>query len=107
MLTAQYSFVNGPLAQFYGLKGGPVGTTFARVDKVPNRYGLLTLPSILAVLAHSDQSAPVKRGKFIREQLLCTSPPDPPMNLVITVPKVTPGTTTRLGIGLGPAAGDL
>jgi hypothetical protein len=94
LLTGKHSFVNDKLAPLYGVQV-PAGGTFTRVENVPYRYGVLTMPAILAPLAHADQSAPVKRGKFIREQLLCTTPPDPPNNLVITVPKVTPDMTTR------------
>jgi len=94
LLTGKHSFLDAELAPFYGVQA-PAGGGFARVEAVPFRYGVLTMPAILAVLAHADQSAPVRRGKFIREQFLCTSPPDPPNNLVITVPKVTPEMTTR------------
>jgi hypothetical protein len=39
------------------------------------RAGLLTQGAILAANAHSNESSPVHRGKFVRTQLLCTMPP--------------------------------
>lgn len=95
LLTAGHTFVNPRLAEFYGIAYPGAGTEFVRVDNVPHRYGLLTQPSILAGHAHPDQSAPVKRGELVRKHLLCTEPDPPPMGLIINVPEVTPGMTTR------------
>jgi hypothetical protein len=93
LLTSTKAFVNKDLGQFYGLASGAGAdaATYAPVATLPNRHGVLTLPAVLAGLAHADQSAPVKRGKMIREQILCSAIPDPPNNLVITIPKVAPG----------------
>jgi hypothetical protein len=90
LLTASYTFVNPSLAQFYGIAYPGSGTDFVRVDNVPHRFGLLTSPSILAGHAHPNQSAPVKRGF-----MLCTEPPPPPAGLVIKIPAVVPGATTK------------
>ncbi len=95
LLTASYTYVNPPLAKFYGLTYPGTGTDFVRVDNVPHRFGILTSPSILAGHAHPDQSAPVKRGFMIRKRLLCTEPPPPPPGLVIKLPTVVPGSTTK------------
>jgi hypothetical protein len=95
LLTATHTFVNPALAQFYGLPYTGAGTEFVRVDNVPHRHGLLTLPSILAANAHPNQSAPVRRGELVRRYLLCTEPDPPPMGLMIEIPEVTPDMTTR------------
>jgi Protein of unknown function (DUF1592)/Protein of unknown function (DUF1588)/Protein of unknown function (DUF1595)/Protein of unknown function (DUF1587)/Protein of unknown function (DUF1585) len=95
LLTANYTFVNPPLAQFYGIAYPGTGSDFVRVDNVPHRYGFLTSPSILAGHAHPNQSAPVKRGYMIRKHLLCTDPPPPPPGLVINVPTPVAGQTTK------------
>jgi hypothetical protein len=94
LLTATYTFVNPALAQFYGVSYPGTGTDFVRVE-VPHRSGLLTQPSILAGLAHPDQSAPVKRGLMVRSRLLCFDPPPPPMGVQIVIPAVKPGETTK------------
>jgi hypothetical protein len=95
LLSATHTFVNPSLAMLYGLPYTGTGTEFVRVDNVPHRFGLLTQPSILAGHAHPNQSAPVKRGELVREHLLCTKPPPPPASLMITLPEVVPGSTTR------------
>jgi hypothetical protein len=95
LFGASYTYVNRSLALFYGLTP-PSGNGFAQVALDPTqRAGVLTLGAILSTNAKQNQSSPVLRGKFVREQLLCQSIPPPPANLVITPPQVTPGSTTR------------
>ena len=47
LLTGQFSYISPLLATFYGVKH-PTGSGFQRVDQLPHRYGLLTMPAILA-----------------------------------------------------------
>jgi len=95
LFGASYTYVNAELATFYGL-ASPSGTGFVKVSEDPmQRAGFLTLGAFLATNAKQNQSSPVLRGKFVREQLLCQTIPPPPANIVITPPQVTPGSTTR------------
>ncbi|HEU4406036.1 MAG TPA: DUF1592 domain-containing protein [Polyangiaceae bacterium] len=94
LLTAPYTFVNGPLGAFYGFEGAPAGEAFARVEP-GGRAGVLTLGALLAFHAHSDQTSPVHRGQMVRERLLCDPVPPPPPEFDITVPKVDSGATAR------------
>ncbi len=95
LFGAPYSYLNPELAGFYGISP-PSGTAFTQVPLNPaQRAGVLTLGGILATNSMPNQSNPVLRGKFVREQLLCQQMPAPPANLVITVPQVAPGSTTR------------
>jgi hypothetical protein len=95
LFGASYTYVNAELAKFYGL-AAPSGTGFVKVSEDPTqRAGFLTLGAFLSANAKPNQSSPVLRGKFVREQLLCQSIPPPPANIVITPPQVTPGSTTR------------
>jgi hypothetical protein len=95
LMTAPYSYMNAELATFYGLPA-PSGTGFQKVMLDPTqRAGIVTSAAILASNAKPNQTSPVLRGKFVREQLLCQQLPSPPANLVIVVPQVTPGSTTR------------
>ena len=83
LLTARETFVNDRLAAFYGLP--PVGgDAFVRVSTgdAP-RAGLLTHAGLLAVLSHPTITSPVRRGKWVMEQLLCITPPPPPPGLEI------------------------
>lgn len=95
LFTAPYSVMNATLAEFYGVSG-PTGEAYERVDLDPSqRSGLLTQASILAVTAKADQSSPIHRGKFVREQLLCQILPPPPNDVDIELPEFDPTRTTR------------
>jgi hypothetical protein len=91
LLGSQTVFLDTSLAGLYGM-GAADGFT-AYQDS--NRAGILTQPGLMALLAHADQSAPVQRGKFVREQVLCKPLPPPPPDVDTTPPDPDPGATTR------------
>ena len=71
----------------------------ATVDPTDDIYetinaGVLGLPAVLASNAHSDQTSPVMRGLFVRENLLCQHLGTPPANAG-GVPDVDPNSSTR------------
>ncbi len=78
-LDSDYTFLNEPLAGLYGIDGVK-GNEFRRVPLTPemHRGGLLTQASILTVTSNPTRTSPVKRGKWVLEQLLGTPPPPPP-----------------------------
>jgi hypothetical protein len=77
LLTADFTFLNDRLAAHYGLPD-PGSATLERVTLTGGeRRGLLTQASLLTVTSFPTRTSPVKRGKWVLEQLLC-SPPDPP-----------------------------
>jgi len=86
-------FVNTKLAQYYGLPS-VTGTDYARV-KMDHAAGILSQPGMMSMLGKANQTAPVQRGKFIREQLLCNSLPPPPANIQIKAPELSPTLSTR------------
>ena len=95
LLTGSFTFVDADLAAVYGIDG-VTGTDFVRVELDPSqRAGLLTMPAVLAMQSNGNQSSPVYRGKFVREQLLCQHLPSPPDGLVVAPPDPAPGLTTR------------
>jgi hypothetical protein len=95
LLSAPYTFMNAELAAFYGVTG-PSSETFERVELDPNkRLGLLTQASLLSINAHSNQTSPVTRGKFIRERFFCQEPPPPPPSVMAVAPDLDPNLTTR------------
>jgi hypothetical protein len=59
------------------------------------RPGLLAHPALLAALAKPDQTHPIARGKFVREQLLCQPPPPPPPDVDNAIPAPDPDLSTR------------
>lgn len=87
LLSSPSVFVDAPLGALYGAPEG-------RFED-PNRAGILTQPGLMALLAHADQSAPVQRGKFVREQVLCQPLPPPPPDVDTTPPDPDPSATTR------------
>jgi hypothetical protein len=77
-LDADFTFVNERLAKHYGLSGVK-GDEFRRVSlKGTGRGGILTHASILTVTSNPTRTSPVKRGKYILENILGTPPPPPP-----------------------------
>ncbi len=93
LFRANYTFVDATLAKHYGMAAPK--TPFEK-QAYPDRAraGLLGHASVLATTAHSDQSSPIRRGLFVRRNLLCQELPPPPPN-VGGVPKIDPNATTR------------
>src|SRR6185503_4514466 len=58
---------------------GPSGEAFQRVSlKGTGRGGILTQASILTITSNPTRTSPVKRGKWILENILGSPPPPPP-----------------------------
>lgn len=80
LLRADFTHVDAALAAFYGLP--PVAAPgFARVElpaALRERGGVLGHGSVLAVTSNPTRTSPVKRGKWILENLLGQAPPPPP-----------------------------
>ena len=77
-LSADYTFVNQRLAEHYQIEGIS-GDEFRRVVvNAEQRGGLLGQASILTVTSNPTRTSPVKRGKWILENLLASPPPPAP-----------------------------
>ncbi len=77
-LTGDYTFVNGRLAKLYGI-AGINGDEFQQVSLAGTpRRGVLTQASVLTLTSNPTRTSPVKRGKWVLENLLGTPPPPPP-----------------------------
>jgi hypothetical protein len=77
-LDADYTFVNERLARHYGM-AGVTGEEFRRVSlSDTQRGGILTQASILTLTSNPTRTSPVKRGKWIMDNILGTPPPPPP-----------------------------
>jgi hypothetical protein len=85
LLDADFSFVNERLAKHYGI-AGVTGPDFRRVALPPERGGILTQASILTLTSNPTRTSPVKRGKWVLEQILNAPPPPPPPD----VPELPP-----------------
>jgi hypothetical protein len=94
LFTANYTMMNQVLAGFYGVTG-PTTAEFERVELDPTKSaGFLTHAGLLALYAMPDRSSPIHRGKFVREVLLCQTPPPPP-DVIPKPPSVDDTQTTR------------
>lgn len=81
LLSANFTFLNERLARHYGIKGVS-GESFRRVSlKGTSRSGILTHASILTLTSNPTRTSPVKRGKWVLENILGTPPPPPPPNV--------------------------
>ena len=78
---ADYTFLNGLVAEHYGIEG-IYGDEFRRVDYPDDRRrGILSHGSVLNLTSVSDRTSPVLRGKWVMEVLMGTPPPPPPPNV--------------------------
>jgi hypothetical protein len=82
LLTADYTFLNEPLAKHYGIPQ-ITGSHFRRVPlpKDSPRRGLLGHGSILSITSYSTRTSAVLRGKYVLENLLASPPPPPPADV--------------------------
>lgn len=106
IVSADYTFMNPRLAEFYGVafegrnpsdlyrrnpnrKGGyerrqglyENEDKWVRSAMGENRKGLLTHASVLALTSNPTRTSPVKRGKWILENVLGDPPPSAPPNV--------------------------
>jgi hypothetical protein len=86
LLKSDDVYVNGLLADYYGIKG-VTGDEFLKV-KLPSdspRGGLLGMAAILAMGSNGERTSPVERGAWVLRKLLHEPPPPAPPN----VPQIT------------------
>ncbi|QEH32643.1 hypothetical protein OJF2_11220 [Aquisphaera giovannonii] len=80
-LDCDYTYLNERLAKHYGI-GGVSGEKFRMVRlKGRERGGLITQAAVLTVTSNPSRTSPVKRGKWVLEQILGTPPPPAPPNV--------------------------
>ncbi len=78
LLSAKYSFVNARLAAHYEIRNVR-GEGFRSVSlRDTSRRGILGHASILTITSDPNRTSPVKRGKYVLENILGTPPPEPP-----------------------------
>jgi hypothetical protein len=82
LLDADYTFLNGRLAEHYGIPNVK-GSDFRRVALPADspRGGLLGHGSILTLTSYPTRTSPVLRGKYVLENLLAAPPPPPPADV--------------------------
>jgi len=109
LLTADHSFLNKDLAQFYGFDSSALGSTFTRVQypgSTSRDGGILAHASILTGYARADISSPTQRGHLVRTRLLCQYVSPPGASLDTTFRPDPHPTTTRAHYENAHAHGD-
>ncbi len=94
LFTSTRTVTSAALASLYGAdivssSGGATELNPAR------RSGLLTLPGVVASLAHANETSPTLRGFAVLSSVMCMPPSPPPAGVSVTLPPPTPGATTR------------
>ena len=81
ILGANFSMINQDLARYYRLRG-KYDEKFRKVifkgKDLKKRGGILTHGSILTITSNPTRTSPVKRGKWVLDNLLAAPPRDPP-----------------------------
>jgi hypothetical protein len=79
-VDSDYTFLNEPLAELYGLQSSYIkGPNMLRVKlKNPNRGGILGMSATLAATSFPNRTSPVRRGLWVLEQILGERVPPPP-----------------------------
>ncbi len=79
ILTANYTFLNQPLAKFYGVKKEVTSKNDPEmVVGAENRGGVLRLGALLTATSAPLRTSPVKRGDWVLRRILGTAVPPPP-----------------------------
>ncbi|MCA9619559.1 MAG: DUF1592 domain-containing protein, partial [Myxococcales bacterium] len=82
LMTGRYAYVNGPLADLYGITDGPTDADtweWVELDGA-ERGGLLTRAAFLTVLSTKTVTAPIRRGVWVYQEALCRDLGTPPPN---------------------------
>lgn len=96
-LDADFTFVNERLAKLYEIPG-ITGTGFQRVSLTDGkRAGVVSHASVLTLTSDPTKTSPVKRGKWVLENLLGAAPPPPPAQVpdLAETKKTKPDATLR------------
>ena len=93
LLTSDDAYVDDRLAELYGVASPGA---MARVP-LPGaqRGGVMTQAGFLAVFGKAERSAPILRGVFVLDRLLCAPPDPPPPNGGVIPSDFPQATTTR------------
>ncbi|MBB74865.1 MAG: hypothetical protein CMJ75_10170 [Planctomycetaceae bacterium] len=96
LLNADHTFLNGPLAEFYGVPG-VTGATWRRIEGIQQvgRGGILGWATTLAKQSGATRTSPILRGNWISEVLLGEKLPKPPKNVPQLAAVIPPGLTER------------
>jgi hypothetical protein len=81
LLTGRYAYLDGPLAELYGVSG--VSGDEHQWVELPEgeRAGLFTRAAFLTVLSTRNVTAPIRRGTWLLKEAFCVQLGNPPPNV--------------------------
>ena len=91
LMTSTETYLTPFLAEHYGLEGD--GWTDVSAY---GRMGLLSQGAFLSVGSNVDDTSPTKRGKLVRERLMCEPIPPPPPDVMADTPPTAEGGECRI-----------
>jgi cytochrome c553 len=100
LLLADYLYVNGRLAKFYGAELPDVPTFRRTKLNADQRAGVLTHPYLMAAFAYTGSTSPIHRGVFIGRGILGVSLRPPPEAFTPLPENMHPNLTTRERVAL-------
>jgi hypothetical protein len=83
------TFVNEELAMLYGVDApgaSPIAFVPVELPESGPRAGMLTLGAFLMMNAHETEPSPTRRGKYVRERVLCQTVTPPPDDVDTNIP---------------------
>lgn len=90
LFTSTETHLDRKLAALYGVAApSEEGFALASLPREGGRRGLLGTVSVLAQYSHPTSTSPTKRGRFVREVLLCQPLPDPPGDVATVLPEAS------------------
>ena len=94
LLTTHQTSASPALAAIYG--DDLVSDAGDHYELDPQRRaGVLSMPGVMAALAHADATSPTLRGFNVLKNFLCNPPGPPPAGVAVTLPDIGPDKTTR------------
>lgn len=82
-VDSDYTFLNEPLARFYGVDNSIRGPAMRKVRMdIPGRGGILGMSATLASTSFPGRTSPVRRGVWVLEQILGERIPPPPPDVL-------------------------
>jgi len=96
-VDSDFTFLNEPLAEHYGIRGVKGREKLRKVKLPPgcHRGGVLTQASVLKVTANGTSTSPVQRGVWVLRKVMGQPPPPPPKDVPALEPDIRGATTMR------------
>lgn len=91
LATADSTFVNQGLADYYGWSTAGLGAQFQKT-KIPvgERRGMLTTGAVMLTSGGgATYTHPVQRGRWVMDSYLCSPPPPPPADVMAALPNTS------------------